>query len=150
MFRHALAGALPLAWLASPVQVSAHDIYTGLQGKNGQLCCGGSDCAATVYRERGGSYEFLTREKAWVSIPAERITFLPVPGDPPSSESHLAHLCYRASPASDNSGIGPLRQNTGQFGQRVRADLSLLRLHPAGRGLTPRRAPAADRHHRTL
>lgn len=73
----------------------AHDIYTGVYGKGGQLCCGGSDCAVTSYRERGGEFEFLTRERHWISIPAERITFLPIPGDPPSNDSHKAHLCYR-------------------------------------------------------
>ena len=26
----------------------AHDIYTGVRGKTGLLCCGGSDCAATT------------------------------------------------------------------------------------------------------
>ena len=31
---------------------SAHDIYTGVKGKDGLLCCGGNDCAATTYRER--------------------------------------------------------------------------------------------------
>ena len=46
---------------ASTAAASAHDIYTGVHGKNGQLCCGGDDCAATSYRERGGQYEFLTR-----------------------------------------------------------------------------------------
>ena len=55
----------------------AHDIYTGVHDKTGQLCCGGSDCAATLYRESGGHFEFLTREQRWVEIPEERITFLP-------------------------------------------------------------------------
>ncbi len=85
---------------------SAHDIYTRLKGRDGMLCCGGNDCAATTYRERGGSFEFLTRERRWVSIPADRITFLPVPGDPPSNKSHHAHLCYRPALASDLIGGG--------------------------------------------
>jgi hypothetical protein len=81
--------------------VYAHDIYTGVHGRNGQLCCGGEDCAATSYRERGGQYEFLTRERQWIAIPEERITFLPVPGDPPNDDSHHAHLCYRSATDSD-------------------------------------------------
>ena len=62
--------------------------------------------AATVYRERRGGYEFLTREQRWVSIPEDRITFLPVPGDPPSDDSHHAHLCYRPALDSDREGAG--------------------------------------------
>ena len=85
--------AVLLAGFGAPVH--AHDIYTGVTGKNGQLCCGANDCSATVYREHGGSYEFLTREGHWIPIPQERITFLPIPGDPPSDDSHRAHLCYR-------------------------------------------------------
>jgi hypothetical protein len=79
----------------------AHDIYTGVHGRNGQLCCGGDDCASTSFRERGGRYEFLTRERQWIAIPEERITFLPVPGDPPNDDSHHAHLCYRSATDSD-------------------------------------------------
>lgn len=83
----------------------AHEIYTGVHGRNGQLCCGGEDCSLTTYRERGGAYEFLTREGEWVEIPGERITFLPIPGDPPHDDGHAAHLCYRHA----NEGDG--RQN---------------------------------------
>lgn len=72
--------------------VHAHDIYTGIYGKNGQLCCGGSDCAATFWRERRGHYEFMTRERAWVEIPEDRITFLPVPGEPDDAPPNFAHL----------------------------------------------------------
>jgi hypothetical protein len=76
----------------------AHDIYTGVHGKDNQLCCGGSDCAPTKYRIVNGHYEFLTREGPWVEIPENRITFLPVPGEKPD-DVNFAHLCYR--PASD-------------------------------------------------
>lgn len=85
-------------------QAFSHEIYTGLHGRNGQLCCGSDDCAATIYRERGGLYEFLTRESQWVAIPEERVTFLPIPGDPPSDDAHRAHLCYRPSQPSDIPG----------------------------------------------
>ena len=103
LFSLALSGVLAAASFSS---VSAHDIYTGVHGKNGQLCCGGDDCASTVYRERGGHFEFLTREQQWITIPEERITFLPVPGDPPSDDSHHAHLCYRSATDGDRLGAG--------------------------------------------
>jgi hypothetical protein len=90
--------------IASVSSACAHDIYTGVHGKNGQLCCGGDDCAATSYRERGGRFEFLTREQHWIEIPQERITFLPIPGDPPNDDSHRAHLCYRSATESDRLG----------------------------------------------
>lgn len=109
LVRVALGGVLFSALAASSSAAAAHDIYTGVHGKNGQLCCGGDDCAATVYRERGGAFEFLTREQEWVAIPEERITFLPIPGDPPSEEAHRAHLCYRSATEFDRKG--PLSRN---------------------------------------
>jgi hypothetical protein len=39
----------------------AHDIYAGVHGKNGRLCCGGDDCARTIYHETGSVFGFLTR-----------------------------------------------------------------------------------------
>jgi hypothetical protein len=106
LLRAALGGVLAAALFSA---ASAHDIYTGVHGKNGQLCCGGDDCAATSFRERGGHYEFLTREQQWISVPQERITFLPIPGDPPNDDSHHAHLCYRS--ATDNDRLGPASSN---------------------------------------
>jgi hypothetical protein len=96
-----LGGAAVVAPLSS---APAHDIYTNVHGKDGQLCCGGYDCAATSFRERGGRFEFLTRERRWIAIPQERITFLPIPGDPPTDNSHHAHLCYRSATDSDRAG----------------------------------------------
>jgi hypothetical protein len=101
-----LGGALAIAPLSA---AGAHDIYTGVHGKNGQLCCGGTDCAVTSYRENRGRFEFLTRESQWIEIPEERITFLPIPGDPPDSEGHHAHLCYRS--ATDSDRLGPAASN---------------------------------------
>jgi hypothetical protein len=76
----------------------------GVTGKDGQLCCGADDCSATVYRENGGSFEFLTREHTWVEIPTDRITFLPIPGDEiPAGETHRAHLCYRQATNFDRT-----------------------------------------------
>ena len=107
LFRVTLGGALIAASFSA---VSAHDIYTGVHGKNGQLCCGGTDCAVTSYREHGGRFEFLTRERQWIEIPAERITFLPIPGDPPdNSDGHHGHLCYRS--ATDSDRLGPASSN---------------------------------------
>jgi hypothetical protein len=106
LFRVALGGALATATFSA---ASAHDIYTGMHGKNGQLCCGGDDCAATSFRERAGRFEFLTREQQWIAIPEERITFLPIPGDPPDDDSHHAHLCYRS--ATDSDRLGPAASN---------------------------------------
>jgi hypothetical protein len=107
LFRATLGGALIAASFSA---VSAHDIYTGVHGKNGQLCCGGTDCAVTSYREHGGRFEFLTRERQWIEIPAERITFLPIPGDPPdNSDGHHGHLCYRS--ATDSDRLGPASSN---------------------------------------
>ena len=107
LFRATLGGALITASFSA---VSAHDIYTGVHGKNGQLCCGGTDCAVTSYREHGGRFEFLTRERQWIEIPEERITFLPIPGDPPdNSDGHHGHLCYRS--ATDSDRLGPASSN---------------------------------------
>jgi hypothetical protein len=113
MIRYAVAAAMCLgAWTTA----DAHDIYTGLHGKNGQLCCGGDDCSATVYRERRGGFEFLTREGTWISIPIERITFLPIPGeDLGDGDSHRAHLCYRKATDVDQMGIGAANVFDGIF-----------------------------------
>lgn len=96
-----LGGALAIAPLTA---ARPHDIYTGVHGKDGRLCCGGNDCAATSYREEGGRFEFMTRESRWVTIPSERITFLPIPGDPTADDTHRAHLCYRTATDDDRSG----------------------------------------------
>lgn len=79
----------------------AHEIYEGVHGRNGQLCCGGTDCAATFWREKAGHYEFLTRERAWVEIPEDRITFLPIPGEPADAPPNFGHLCYKSASADD-------------------------------------------------
>lgn len=86
----------------------AHEIYSGVHGKNGQLCCGAEDCGKTVFRIVQGRYEFLTREHTWVEIPQDRITFLPIPGDdyiPVDGDSqHYGHLCYRTASNYDRQG----------------------------------------------
>lgn len=94
MTRTIIAALASLALAAIPAK--AHDIYTGVHGVTGQLCCGANDCSATTYREEGSKFEFLTREGHWITIPEERITFLPIPGDPPDTTGHKAHLCYGA------------------------------------------------------
>lgn len=100
----ALKVAIRLSAILFSTSAHAHDIYSGIHGRGGQLCCGGDDCAATVWREKGGDFEFLTREKTWVAIPAERITFLPIPGDSDEdADPHRGHLCYRAANQTDRA-----------------------------------------------
>ena len=97
------------AFAVTTISAVSADIYTGVSGKQGALCCGGSDYSATSYREREGRFEFLTREQEWIGIPEERIVFLPIPGDPPNDDSHHAHLCYRSATKLDR--LGPLSSN---------------------------------------
>jgi hypothetical protein len=86
----------------------SHDIYTNVRGKNGQLCCGGDDCSSTIYRLDKGEYEFKTREGVWVTIPQDRITFLPIPGEAPDVVNY-AHICYRKSTQYDTQNVfGPI------------------------------------------
>jgi hypothetical protein len=101
LFGLVVGGALAVSLCG---EAAAHDIYTGVRSKAGALCCGGNDCAATSYREQGGRFEFLTREQQWIEIPVERIIFLPIPGDPPTNDSHHAHLCYRSATDFDREG----------------------------------------------
>ena len=91
MKQFAVIVALSLAALPC----NAHEIYTGVKGKDGQLCCGGTDCQATTSEERRGEFYFFTREKTWLRVPEDRITFLPVPGDEDVTTHNHAHLCYR-------------------------------------------------------
>ena len=104
---------LAAAFLAATWPAQAHEWYSGLHDKRGQLCCGAEDCEPTHFRLRAGEYELQLRDETWFHIPAEKITFLPVPEDnkPPflmhdGSEDrdveHRAHLCY-----VDPSNIGP-------------------------------------------
>ncbi len=88
------------AWV---MPAGAHDIYTGVRGKNQQLCCGAYDCASTIYKEDNQNYYFLTREKHWVKIPEERVTFLPIPGDQDVETPNHAHLCYRDVMSTDTT-----------------------------------------------
>ena len=93
---------LLLAALLAASPALAHDIYSGVYGKDGQLCCGGDganpDCRPTIYRERGAAYEFLTPDGDWLPLPADVVTFLPVPGDKDDGDTHRAHLCVRMEP----------------------------------------------------
>jgi hypothetical protein len=99
--------ALLLAWAAFamlPSPVRAHDIYTGVHGRDGTLCCGGSDCARTQYKLTQNGAEFFVRNREWVFIPNERITFLPVPGD----SNGDGHFCGRPKTSSD---VGEMAKN---------------------------------------
>ena len=97
----ALIVAALTAALATPA--AAHEWYQGLHGKDGQLCCGADDCEPTVFEERRGEFYFYTREKHWLRVPSERITFLPVPGDESDPNPHRAHLCYRLATPFDSN-----------------------------------------------
>ena len=44
-----------------------------------------------------------------MTIPEDRITFLPIPGDRLDGDTHRAHLCYR--PATNADRIGSLASN---------------------------------------
>ena len=110
--RHWLTVALILTLLAILAMVTwapahAHDIYIGLHDKKGQLCCGAEDCFRAHWREKGEDFEFETAEKHWVHVPRDRITWLPIPGDPgPAADDadywHYGHICYRAAGPNDN------------------------------------------------
>ena len=116
--RSLILAACVIAVGLMPASAPAHDIYTGVHGKDGQLCCGGTDCAATVYKLERGHYFFMTRNDPlagdapasaahWVEIPEDRITFLPVPGDVDTGDDqHHAHLCYRLAMPGDRAGNG--------------------------------------------
>ena len=102
MKQFAVIVALSLAALPC----NAHEIYTGVKGKDGQLCCGGTDCQATTYEERRGEFYFFTREKTWLRVPEDRITFLPVHGDEDVTTHNHAHLCYRQGTDADRMTQG--------------------------------------------
>lgn len=102
-----LRSAACVAVAAAPLNLArAHDIYSGVHDKTGQLCCGGGGCAATSYRESGGRFEFLTCERRWVQIQEDRITFLPIPGDKEDTDTHRAQR-YRAATETDRVNNNP-------------------------------------------
>jgi hypothetical protein len=89
----------------------AHDIYSGVRGKGGMLCCGGSDCAAT------GRADHL-------------------PSD--SGRSAEQRLSPRASMLSLGKRVRSARPVVDQ---RFQQHLSLLRVHPAGLDLKRNSGP---------
>ena len=98
----------------------AHEWYTDLHDKTGQYCCNGQDCSVSHFKLNNGHYSFMTREGHWVEIKTDRITFLPVPGDPGPAEndpdpSHYAHLCYKQS--EDMHGNGPADEYASEDGE---------------------------------
>lgn len=91
---NAFAFIFPL--MLSPVK--GHEIYTGVTGRDGQLCCGADDCFVTTYYEKKTHFFFkLKPEDGGVSIdvPADSITWTPIVGDTPDGPPNKAHLCYR-------------------------------------------------------
>jgi hypothetical protein len=101
-WRLAALGSLFAASTLAALPARAHEIYTGLRGKDGRPCCGADDCGVTTYREKGYAFEFLTREGHWITIPEDRVIFLPIPSDDATGEPHRAHLCYRARRFGDD------------------------------------------------
>ena len=96
--------AILIAFAAGTKQAHSHDIYTGVHGKDNQLCCGGDpvtgDCRETTYRMSKGHYLFMKRDGTEVDVPESMITFLPVPGED-TSKTNGAHLCYRQKMDTD-------------------------------------------------
>lgn len=85
----------------------AHDIYTGVTGRDGQLCCGADDCFRTTWREHGEEFDFLLPlARRWITLPRERVTFLPIAGDDYSPINgdiqHYGHICYRPATEFDH------------------------------------------------
>lgn len=113
----ALFAAIVLLFLAKAAH--AHDVYTDVHGKDGQWCCNGDgpnpDCARSEWRlvPSSTNYEFLSKEGHWITIPQDRITFLPLPGDIESGDAHRGHLCY-SSPGPGYQDPKRLMSGEGQ------------------------------------
>jgi hypothetical protein len=112
-----LLTAFTAVLFALTISAHAHDIYSGVHGKDGQLCCGADDCFKTTWRERGEAFDFyLPRERTWITIARERITFLPIPADDyapiDGDAQHYGHICYRPKTAFDS---GPNVNNPDQL-----------------------------------
>lgn len=101
-----VTAAVALSLIYTPVK--AHEIYTGVHGRDGQLCCGADDCFATTYSEKKTHFFFRLKPQDGaieLDIPADRITWLPIPGDDPAAPSNRAHLCYRTATATDLANV---------------------------------------------
>jgi len=109
-----LSVAVAVGLLALTKPAVAHDIYTNTHGRDGQLCCGDNDCSPTQWRVVDKVYQFLSREGHWISVPEDRITFLPLPGDVSSGDTHRAHLCYKAPPVGPPMSPDRLMHGDGQ------------------------------------
>lgn len=106
-----LAAALAMA--ATPAL--PHDIYSGVHGKTGQLCCGGDvdgvegDCAPALARATSTGVDFYVRGREWVHVPTDLVTFLPVAGDeninrtPPPEGMIWGHFCARRATDYDRA-----------------------------------------------
>jgi hypothetical protein len=109
--RLVIAAALAVAGATA---AQSHSIYTGFRGQGNVICCGESDCSQTVYEERGDRFFFLTREKHWIEVPADRITWLPIPGDVDDGTKNRAHLCYRPAMSYDTSPGSTIKSEDGE------------------------------------
>ena len=110
--------AFALAMFSMTGPASPHDIYTGVTGKDGQLCCGAEDCFRTTYAERKAHFFFHLKPEdggAELDIPADMITWMPVVGDTADGPANKAHLCYRRYQASDDLNQNFAKRRVGDF-----------------------------------
>lgn len=85
----ALLGLVVLIFAS--VECWAHDPYTGLRDRAGQLCCSGEDCEVInnyFVHSDGGAAFYSSRWKQWIHIYPDQITWMALPGG-------SAHWCGR-------------------------------------------------------
>ncbi len=85
-------------FLALTPPAFAHSWYTGLHNEDGQLCCGGSDCAAIGDNEVTpvpGGYQVHVRDFSPLGVSKGPINaFVPNSRAKPAKEGGEYHLCY--------------------------------------------------------
>lgn len=112
-FAAGLAATCAIAGLLLVARASAHDIYSGVTGFDGQNCCNGGDCEEAEYREAHGVVEFYsTRHSAWVRVDPKDITYKTIPGAKPGK----GHWCGEPrSKAVTQRGIDPMHSTYCAF-----------------------------------
>ena len=91
-----LGFAVPALFFALVLGAQAHDIYKGVTGQHGNLCCGGegenADCEPLLPEQihvgPDGVYLDVKRWPGRVLVWNDRITFGRVPGDGPEIAGH--------------------------------------------------------------
>jgi hypothetical protein len=76
--------------IVGALTVPAHDVYTTLRSRTGQLCCTDRDCEAVTYRllPDGDVFVFSSKQNAIIRVPKNMIVWSPIPGSP-----YEAHWC---------------------------------------------------------